>query len=334
MSSARGQALAAWLWYGASPLAWPLIPFSWLYGGIVWVRRACYRRGWLRARHPGVPVIVVGNVTAGGTGKTPVVAWLAAQLQARGFAPGIVSRGYGRRGHGQPLRVTATTAVEVAGDEPLLLAQSTGVPVAVCTDRYAAAQALVADGVQVIIADDGLQHYALARDLEIVVIDGERRFGNGRLLPAGPLREPASRVAEAGLVLVNGGTPLPGIRGFRLQVRAAVRLADGVERPLEAFAGSRAWMVAGIGNPERFRAELQRRGIEVDQVPVGDHGRVDLAALRRSAAQPILMTAKDAVKYRPCSEPDAWAVPVDVEMDAEAESLIMTRVLAVAGGSR
>lgn len=334
MSSARSQALAARLWYGGSPLARLLLPFAWLYGGVVHARRALYRRGWLRARHPGVPVIVVGNVTVGGTGKTPVVAWLAARLHSRGLAPGIVSRGYGRRGHGQPLRVTAETTAEEAGDEPLLLAQCAGVPVAVCADRYAAARALVADGVRVIIADDGLQHYALARDLEIVVVDGERRFGNERLLPAGPLREPVERIAEAGLVLVNGGTPLPGACGFRLQARVAVRLADEAERALEAFAGSRVWMVAGIGNPGRFRAELQRHGIEVDEVPVGDHGRADLAALSKSAARPILMTGKDAVKYRPCSEPDAWYVPVDVEMDAADESLILARVLAVAGGGR
>lgn len=327
--------LARWfedeVWYGRSPWALPLVPLSWLYQLAISARRQAYQSGLLPLVRLPVPVVIVGNLTVGGTGKTPVVAWLVSRLQAAGLAPGIVSRGYGGGSPTRPLRITAATPVEEAGDEPLLLARRTGVPVAVCRDRLAAATALAADGVDVIVADDGLQHHALARDLEIVVIDGERGFGNGWLLPAGPLREPAARAGEAGLVLVNGGTPPLGARVFRLQPGAAVRLCDGARADLAAFAGRRVWAVAGIGNPPRFHAGLRERGIVVDAVEVADHGRVDLASLRRRAAQPVLMTEKDAVKYPGCSDPDVWYIPVDLEMAPDDEQAVMKRVLAVAG---
>jgi tetraacyldisaccharide 4'-kinase len=324
------------LWYGDSPLVLPLLPLSWLFAGLVSLRRSLYAGGTLRATRVGVPVIVVGNLTVGGTGKTPLVAWLVNRLASAGFRPGIVSRGYGGGARREPLRLGPASRVEEVGDEPLLLARATGAPVAVCADRPSAARLLVADGVDVIVADDGLQHYALARDLEIVVLDGERRLGNGRMLPAGPLREPPGRLREAALVLVNGGRAAGTDElSFELRATGAVALGGGARLGLGAFAGRKVWAVAGIGNPERFLAELRRHGIEPLAVEVPDHGRTDLALLRARADWPILMTEKDAVKYLPGADEDVWYLPAEVVMSAEVERVVLTRVLAaLAGGSR
>jgi tetraacyldisaccharide 4'-kinase len=222
--------------------------------------------------------------------------------------------------------VTAVSLAADVGDEPLLLARRTAAPVVVCRSRARAARLAAAAGADVIVADDGLQHYALGRDLEIIVLDGERQLGNGRLLPAGPLREPASRLETAGLVLVNGGLPARGQIGFVLRGTSVVRL-NGVERREPAsFAGQKAWALAGIGNPSRFYAELRRHGIEPVPVAVPDHGRVDIGQLRRHAHGPLLMTEKDAVKYPDCTDSEAWYLPVDVDMPAAAEALIMAQV--------
>jgi len=328
MSKALPERFLERLWYGqASGLSLLLIPLAWLYGLMAAGRRLLFRFGLLASGHPGVPVIVVGNITAGGTGKTPVVAWLAEQLRAVGRHPGIASRGHGAVGSlRDPMQVLPATPAKEAGDEPVLLARRTGVPVVVCTDRLAAARALVAAGVDVIIADDGLQHYGLARDLEIVVVDGMRRFGNGRLLPAGPLREPQTRLAQVPLVLVNGGDAGPGWYPFSLRPGDAVRLTDGSRRPLAAFAGGKAWVVAGIGNPARFHTSLTALGIDVAVVHVADHGITDLRRLRNAANWPILMTEKDAVKYPCCADPEVWYVPVELDMAPAAVGVVMGRI--------
>lgn len=317
------------LWYGGSWAATLLAPFAWLFALAVVARRAAYRRGWIARVRLLVPVIVVGNITVGGTGKTPVTEWLVRQLQAAGLRPGIVSRGYGGQPQTEPVRVTRNSTAAEVGDEPLLLARRTGVPVCVCVDRVRAAERLVQDGVGVIVADDGLQHYRLARDVEIVVVDGERGFGNARLLPAGPLREPLSRLAEADVVLVNGGGGQVRGERFVLSGSAAVNLANGETRPLASFAGQRAWAVAGIGNPRRFYESLRAAGIEAEPVAVADHGTVDLAALHRTGAQPVLMTEKDAVKYRRTDHPSAWIVPVEVQMPPEVGDRIIGRIRAL-----
>lgn len=326
MSSAGLQRAVERLWYGDSPAALLLQPLAWVFGAAVALRRGLYGRGVLRAERVPVPVIVVGNVTAGGTGKTPLVAWLAARLRALGYRPAIVSRGYGGTAGGAPVAVTAASDAATVGDEPVLLARRAGCPVVVDRDRARAAARAAADGADVVIADDGLQHYALARDLEIAVVDGERGFGNGRLLPAGPLREPVARLDRVALVLRNGGVATPGVPRFELRATGAVRLADGSTRPLAEFAGARAWAVAGIGNPARFRAELARHGVEAVPVAVPDHGRVDLAGLARREPLPVLMTEKDAVKYPDCRDPSAWYVPVEVEMPADVEAQVMAAV--------
>lgn len=319
------EAAATRRWYGHRPAGY-LRPLAFLYGLIVAARRAAYRSGLLRSHRLGVPVIVVGNLTVGGTGKTPVVAWLARQLRAAGHRPGIVSRGYGGRAGRGPQLVSTTDAAELVGDEPLLLAREAGVPVCVGSDRVAAARRLLAEGVDLIIADDGLQHLRLARDLEIVVLDGGRRLGNGALLPAGPLREPARRLAEVDFVLVNGEGAGPGETAFRLEAGDALRLDGGESRPVKAFAGQRVRVVAGIGNPGRFLRDLAARGIDAEPVPVADHGRVDLAALLAADPGPILMTSKDAVKYPSFPSANAWVVPVETSLPQSFASAVLARL--------
>ncbi|SUX74571.1 tetraacyldisaccharide 4'-kinase [Citrobacter freundii] len=203
--------MIARIWSGESPLWRLLLPLSWLYGLVSGGIRLCYKLGIKRAWRAPVPVVVVGNLTAGGNGKTPVVIWLVEQLRQRGIRVGVVSRGYGGKAAAYPLLLTADTTTAEAGDEPVLIAQRTGVPVAVSPVRSDAVKAILAQhDVQIIVTDDGLQHYRLARDVEIVVIDGERRFGNGWWLPAGPMRERAGRLKSVDATIVNGGVAQPG----------------------------------------------------------------------------------------------------------------------------
>ncbi len=194
------------IWSGKSWFYILLLPFSWLYGAITLLRRFAYQKGWLASWKAPVPVVVVGNLTAGGNGKTPVVIWLVEQLIQQGFKPGVVSRGYGGKSDHYPLLLTSDTSPSMAGDEPVLIHHRTGAPVAVAPNRRDAVKALLAQyELDVIITDDGLQHYALQRDYEIVVIDGQRRFGNGWWLPAGPMRERAGRLNSVDAIIVNGG---------------------------------------------------------------------------------------------------------------------------------
>jgi tetraacyldisaccharide 4'-kinase len=300
-----------------------LLPFAWAYRAAIALRRACYRTGCLRSVKCSVPVIVVGNVTVGGSGKTPLVVWLVGYLQDAGMRPGIVSRGYGGSAGRSPVIVGPDKRAEEVGDEPLLLARRTGVPVCVCADRVAAVEYLLREtDVTVVVADDGLQHYRLQRDLEFIVIDGQRGLGNGWMLPAGPLREPAARLAEADLVFSNGRAD--GISGhvFELVPGKAHSLLGTRQRDLKEFAGDRVWAVAGIGNPDRFYALLAEFGIDIEPVAVADHGIIDLGRLVAKYDRPILMTEKDAVKYPGISIIDAWWVPVDVRMTVEAEEVV------------
>ncbi len=304
------------VWYGRSPVAWLLAPFAGLFWLGTTVRRRAYRSGWLQSQRLPVPVLVVGNLTVGGTGKTPVTAWLAALCVQSGFHPGIVSRGYGGRPSPEPRLVSPDDDAGDVGDEPLLLRRQTGVPVCVHPDRVAAGRRLVAAGVNVVIADDGLQHYRLQRDLEIAVLDGQRRLGNGFLLPAGPLREPASRLADVDLVLVNGGPAGAGEFAIGSAISGLHSLDGHSQCALRDLRRQSVRMLAGIGNPGRFRAELAAAGLVVEAVPVPDHGRVDLEALCRASAVPIVMTEKDAVKYRPVGGCPVWVAAVDFQVPA------------------
>ncbi len=318
----NSSALRRWLeqaWYAESaPLL--LRPFSHAFGLLVRLRQQAYRAGWLRRHSIEVPVIVVGNLVAGGAGKTPVVAALADRCREAGWRPGIVSRGYAASDNRRPQLVAPDADAAEVGDEPLLLARRTGLPVCIGRDRVAAVRRLLSTGVDLVLADDGLQHYRLARDLEVVVIDGCRRLGNGWLLPAGPLREPASRLPQADLVLVNG--PAVGEAGFELVPAGWARLGDGQRRPPQAFAGQEALAIAGIGNPQRFYATLRSLGVTPRPIPVPDHGRVALGELAESTDLPLLMTEKDAVKYSSNNLYNAWYLIVNTKFNAIADRLI------------
>jgi tetraacyldisaccharide 4'-kinase len=310
-------------WYGTvPPPAWAraLEP---LYRGVISVRRAAYRRGWLYSGHPGRPVVIVGNLTVGGAGKTPLVIRIVRLLVEQGCAPAIVSRGYGGAEPRHPHRVTADDAASFSGDEPLLMAAATGRPVWVCRDRLSAARAAVAAGADVVVADDGLQHYRLQRDLEIVVIDGARGLGNGRCLPAGPLREPPERLEDAGVVVCNGEGACPaGALHMHLAGDEAVRLDGTGRRQLATFAPGPVHAIAGIGNPGRFFGALEGQGLAVIPHPLADHAPVPRSWLAPGDGLPVLMTSKDAARCR--HEPDAagcWEVPVEAELGADEARL-------------
>lgn len=316
-------------WYDADAAPpWWTLPLAAAYGGISRLRRRLYRAGWLRVHRLPVPVVVVGNIVAGGAGKTPLVIALVEGLRERGFHPGVVSRGYGGSGQG-PRLLDARPDPAVCGDEPALIRLRTGVPVAVAADRPAAAALLHAEGVDVVIADDGLQHYALARDVEVCVVDGQRRLGNGRLLPAGPLREPPARLREVDFVVCNGGRPLDGEVAMELVPGDAAAVGDPSRRQaVDTWKGQRVHAVAGIGNPARFFESLRQAGIEAVEQPFPDHHRLVAADLAFGDRLPVLMTEKDAVKCRAFAQPDWWYIPVGAELPAAFIDAVAARVEA------
>jgi tetraacyldisaccharide 4'-kinase len=322
--------MRAWLerrWYGEARSGDVLLPLAALFGGLVRLRRAAFAVGLLARVAVGRPVVVIGNLTVGGSGKTPLTAWLVGELAARGVRAGIVSRGHGGTASGA-LRVDGATDPRLAGDEPVLLARRTGAPVAVGRDRVAAARLLVPE-VDLIVADDGLQHYRLARDLEIIVIDGRRRFGNGRLLPAGPLREPSARARSADLVVVNGGVAGAGELAMTLEAGDVVALGSGARRPLHELAGQRVHAVAGIGDPVRFFVMLRAAGLIPIEHPLPDHAAIAPGDLMFGDQLPVLMTEKDAVKcasFAPAGR--AW-LEVTARFAPTEAALLLDRVQAL-----
>jgi tetraacyldisaccharide 4'-kinase len=319
-----------------------LLPLSWLFAAIAAVRRAAYRRRWSRSFRVSRPVIVVGNITVGGTGKTTMTIWLAERLHQRGVQVGIVLRGYGGSSTQWPRDVTNETSAEEVGDEAVLLARRTGALVVAGPDRVAAANRVIERGAQVVVCDDGLQHYRLARDIEIAVIDERRGLGNRRLLPAGPLREPPSRLNRVDLkVLTRRAQPSPTSNALPDAIVTtpvlgdAVSLGTGERRPLQSFAGSRVHAVAGIGNPQAFFDALTALGLTVNARPLPDHAKLTEADISFPDRAPVLMTEKDAVKCPPGADAsrlaNCWAVRLDLaigEADAQAIDRLLDRVLA------
>jgi len=306
-------------WYsGSAPLS--LRPLSWAYGAVIAARRYAYVSGLLLRHRIGRPVLVVGNLTVGGTGKTPLVAWLAQRLHARGLKVGIVSRGYGRAGSA-PRFVEHDSRWQDVGDEPLLLRRATGCSVVVAADRVAGARMLAAQGADVIIADDGLQHLRLARDCEIVVIDGTRGFGNGSLLPAGPLREPVSRLASVDAIVTNGMAAQPSSFEMTLVPLPPQSLAGQGGQP-----GRRVHAVAGIGNPQRFFDTLRTQGFDPIEHPFPDHHAFTAADLQFRDDLPVLMTEKDAVKCAAFADVRMWSVPVAAQLGESQARELLERV--------
>ena len=329
-------------WYdeqaGAAP--W-LRGLSWIYAAVIRLRSRAYAAGWLSPERAGKPVVVVGNLTVGGTGKTPLVAWLAQRLTQLGLRVGIVSRGYGRS-FDEPHLVEPDSSWREVGDEPLLLRRRTGCLTMVGRERVAAAKALVAHGVDVIVADDGLQHLRLARDCEIVVVDGSRGFGNGRLLPAGPLREPTSRLLRADITVVNGRSEHRSLQQLRSAAAPvltmgmvgdrACRVDSGApDRPLVSFTGQRVHAVAGTGNPSRFFRDLRERGIELIEHPFDDHHPFTARDLEFGDPLPVLMTEKDAVRCREFANRRLWYVPIVAQFAETQERALLECVLRKTG---
>ena len=305
-------------WQRIGPLNIALWPLSQLFGGLVKLRRSLYQHGLWRSEQSAVPVIIVGNITAGGTGKTPLVSWLACHLRDQGYQPGIVSRGYQAQHTVWPQRVTPESDPDQYGDEPVLLAQQTGCPVSVGPDRPAAVRALLqAHPCDLILSDDGLQHYALARDIEIVVI-GPHGLGNGLLLPAGPLREPPSRLSSVDLIIHNGSTTDAHHMVWREPTLQPLHPTDATtpEQPLATWRGQRVHAVAGIAYTERFYDLLREHGLVLETHTYPDHHRYTRADLNFSDALPILMTSKDAVKCRRYALSNAWIVQRHMQPDA------------------
>ena len=320
------MSVQAWLnrvWYERASPPWWLLPLSLSYGAAAGARRYLYSKQLRKSTRIASPVVVVGNLSVGGTGKTPLVCWLVARLQELGFKPGVVTRGYG--GSSENVRLVDSAAdPSIVGDESLLLARRTGVPVAIGRDRPSAAQLLVNAGCDVVVSDDGLQHYALARDCEIVVVDGERRFGNGWLLPAGPLRESEARLRRVDAVVVNGGrAQLEGALSMRLEAKDALSLVGGAIKTLREFAGHSVHAVAGIGNPERFFNMLRGYGIEVVGHPLPDHARLQAADISFPDGRPVLMTEKDAVKCAGFAGAQHWYVPVTASFEGGESKLLL-----------
>jgi len=315
-------------WYRITPLHLILLPASFIFRLLANMRRALYRSGILPGEKLPVPVIVVGNITVGGSGKTPLTLWLAQQLLDNGWHPGIISRGYASKAS-SPQAVHPSSDPGAAGDEAVLMAQRKLCPVWVGRDRAAAARMLLRTHPEcdVLLSDDGLQHYRLRRDAEIVVVDGVRRFGNGFLLPAGPLRELPSRLAEADAVVINGGTPAAG--EYAMQLRGA-RFYNLLNPNTPAYAadfrGQCLHAIAGIGHPQRFFAHLNHLGLVVQTHPFPDHHRYTPGDLAYANADAILMTEKDAVKCTAFATKKCWALRVDAQVDPSLTQHILERI--------
>ena len=337
--------MAAWLereWQRLGGGALIFFPFSILYRGVIALRRLLYRMRILPAWRARVPVIVVGNITVGGTGKTPLVIEILEILARRGWTPGVIARGYGRvpSRESDPrgvVRVYPDVATpEHFGDEPVLIARRSRVPVYVSPDRPAAARALLEahPEVNVLVSDDGLQHYALARDVELAVVDGERGFGNGLMLPAGPLREPRSRLALVDAAIVNGGwsdtVAAPRQFAMHLGRERFAAVAANQELTAQEFAlavrGKSVVAIAGIGNPRRFFEHLARLGVSARGIAFADHYAYQPQDLKLPGAEVIVMTEKDAVKCAAFADARMWYMRVDAILPAEFDDFLLTRI--------
>jgi tetraacyldisaccharide 4'-kinase len=319
-------------WYRLTPWHVLLLPFGVVFGILASLRRFLYILHLLPVVKLPVPVIVIGNITAGGTGKTPLVIWLANFLQEQGFKPGIVSRGYGGSNIGS-LEVARQSNPVLVGDEPVLLARRCRCPVWVGRKRSAAAKALLAANpdCNVVLSDDGLQHYRLHRDVEIVVVDGERKFGNGLPLPAGPLRELTGRLLSVDAVVVHDGEPAASGTARSFTMRLAGETFYNLLNPdFKASAadlrGKKTYAVAGIGNPQRFFHQLQKLGLTAVARPFPDHHRYQPEDLYMPDAEAIIMTEKDAVKCGSFADEKYWVLAVDAQVPRELGLLILKKL--------
>jgi len=318
-------------WYQGAFWLYLLLPLNLLYGLITFLRKFLYQRKILKSYRAKVPVVVVGNITVGGTGKSPLVAYLVESLTEMGFKPGVVSRGYGASISKDDVReVLASSTVSEVGDEPLMLKRRVGCPLFVSPVRSLAVQALEAQGCDIVITDDGLQHFALERDIEICVFDGERKWGNGHLLPMGPMREPLSRIESTDFIVMNGAewsAPIqPKRASFRMDLEATDLQALNSEKavPLGDFNGMKVDAIAGIGNPERFFSTLVAHGLLVESHAFSDHHAYSISDVSFSNGRPLVMTEKDAVKCMGFNLKDAWYLPVSAQLSGDLSAQVIT----------
>ena len=319
-------------WYQLKPIRYLLLPISILYQFVMALRQLAYKTGLLKQQHLSVPVIIIGNITVGGTGKTPVVIWLAEQLKQAGYKPGIISRGYGGQAQAEhyPQAVRATSDPNIVGDEPVIISQQTDCPMAVSPKRVDAAQYLIdTHQCNVIISDDGLQHYALARDIEIAVIDGSRLFGNRYCLPAGPLREPIVRLRHVDFIIFNGNNSNADYV-MQLNPGPVINVADNrVQRTLTDFADQMVHSIAGIGHPERFFNYLTDAGLTITPHHFADHYRFRAIDLHFNDTNPILMTEKDAIKCRTFATDNMWYIPVKASINNNLADHILSKLAGI-----
>ncbi|APP03988.1 tetraacyldisaccharide 4'-kinase [Vibrio harveyi] len=322
------------IWFENHPLKyllWPLLwPLSLLFGAISKSKRQQYQSGKKQAYKAPVPVVVVGNITAGGNGKTPVVVWLVEQLQQLGFKPGVVSRGYGAKAPQYPLLLDDSTPAKHCGDEPKLIYRRTGAPVAVDPVRVNAVKALLEVGVDIIVTDDGLQHYALERDIEFVIVDGNRRFGNESLIPLGPLREGVERLSNVDFIITNGGQAQQNEMPMSLAPSKAVNLKTKQQVEVSELQDLVAF--AGIGHPPRFFNTLNAMNADV-KVTKGfadhqDFDQQELHALAQQGAN-VIMTEKDAVKCDSYAQDNWWYLPVSAQFESNDAERILNRIKEV-----
>jgi len=320
-------------WNSHNAVSIALWPISLVFSLLAWVRRCAYRVGLLRQCKLPVPVIVVGNISVGGTGKTPLVIWLVEYLISLGYKPGIVARGYGAQIGKTPRQVNPESSAEEVGDEPLLITRRTGCPMVVAPNRVAAARMLLEkNDCDVIVSDDGMQHYALGRDIEIAVVDGQRRFGNGCCLPAGPLREPLSRLASVDLVIANGISEI-NEHSMQTIIGKAVNLGNPeLAHNLEEFAGEEVHALAGIGYPQRFFQLLKDHGLQLIEWDFPDHHRFVKADITPDDDLLVFMTEKDAVKCRHFAQPRHWYLPIDVSVDDAFSNRLAELLRGLKGG--
>ena len=314
------------VWYENAISGLILIPFSGIYLIIIKFKEFLYRCNFLLSNKVKVPVIIIGNITAGGTGKTPIVIWLANELKIRGYSPGIISRGYGGRKVNLPTIVDIESDPSIVGDEPILIARRSRCPVAVDTNRVRSSMMLIENGVDVIISDDGLQHTQLQRDFEICVIDGSLGFGNYRLIPSGPLRELPSRLRKVDQILVNGKNNFQNSESFELEALDANRLNGTLCKPLSSFKDKTVHAVAGIGNPRRFFELLKSFKINIIEHSFRDHAVFNAEDLNFDDQLEILMTEKDAVKIGKNIDDKFWFIPVEVSMEKSTSADLIHKI--------
>lgn len=328
-------------WYRTSYtwLTFLLLPFSWLFRLLLAIRYFLYHFNFIKKTRFNVPVIVVGNITVGGTGKTPFVIWLAEALEKKGYRPGIVSRGVGGEKILHPYWVDAHANPEFVGDEAVLLAKRTQCPMVVCIDRVAAVKELLnKTNCNIVISDDGLQHYRLDRDIEIVVVDGAREWGNGKLLPAGPLREPLKRLRHVDLVVINGQHTLrhpvfnmQDLEYMNVNGSTLFSIKNVEQLDLQKCQRKKVHAVAGIGNPQRFFSLLRHHKLNVIEHVFPDHYLYQRDDIYFSDDLAVIMTEKDAVKCREFADQRHWYLPVRAEMSSGVEEKILNRLLNFRG---